>query len=243
LTLPIAYVPDSTGDGQAFVGVYGGGGQAATIVRDCSGNQLSTASSFGDVSGQVAYVAPLGKHSHTVVGARLGYSRADIWSTDELRDSALAGGTVPPTRLFEYGYFNPYVAWESRYVGLGLGALIGQVPSSLGEEGDKDPVPFSFHVRLGELNTIYLRAGLMENTPLASGGGLLDLGAGYRISEGLHMFTGISVGFYEQTGFLQQARVKLGHRVNLDLSGRAGSVDGIFEYGLSAGLLIRVSGK
>jgi hypothetical protein len=109
--LPVAYVPESSQESQVVLGVYGGGGQAATIISDCGGYRFSDASSFGDVAAQAAYVTPLAEHSHMVVGTRSGYSRVDIWSESELRDSVVAGGSLPPTRPYKYGYFNPHVSW------------------------------------------------------------------------------------------------------------------------------------
>jgi hypothetical protein len=238
LSLPVAYLPDSTDQTQVVVGAYGGGGQAATIIRDCVGNPISSsANGFGEVSGVAAVVVPLAERSNLVVTAKAGYIGVN-W-----RLVATPSGSSSPRLNLNYSYFNPSVAWESRYVGLGIGAIFGDIPVSLDFAGYDDVIPISGHLRFGQIDKVYFNFSVMENIPLASGGGLVDVGLGYTVSRRLQMYSAFTAGFYEQPGFLQQARIRLGHRAYLDLAGRAGGADGIFEYGLSAGLMFRLGGE
>lgn len=97
-------------------------------------------------------------------------------------------------------------------------------------------------VRLGDADRLYVTAGLLGSTPMATGGGLVDLGVGMKFSS-TRIWAGYGAGPYEGA-----AQVKvIQHREPFMLS-FAGQVNPLQlgaegEYGISFGIGYRLPGK
>jgi hypothetical protein len=214
LSLPIGYYPTPTDSTKLYLGVHGGAGQVVAVIRDCSGDPLSSVSQgYVDASGS-AYL-PVSR-SPLVLGFRGGF-----WH-----------GTG--TRL-DYSWGNPCLGLETRPVGLGVGYVFGNVPWG-GLDDRDDPVRFSAHLRFGNPRKFHFSANVAEMSPLLSGGGLVDAGFGYPIGSRLLMFSAVTAGFYDQPGFAQHARFQLSPQLDLEAAVRLGEADSKFEGSFSAGL-------
>ena len=240
LALPIGYYPESTDSTDLLVGVHGGAGQVMTVLRDCDGNALHTeASSFKDVSGS-AYLPVYGKGRDVLVlGLRGGH-----WTSNAgfaMRTSTGAGsstyGRTLDTQL-SFSYINPNLSLETKLIGLGFGYMFGDAMSDFAP--DAKPIRYSGHVRLGSIRGGYLIASYAEATPLISGGGPLILGVGYPLGRTLRGLSGVSGGFYDRPGFLQQLRFRLDKYLDMDITFRAGFPGGEFEGAVSAGLVFNL---
>jgi hypothetical protein len=242
LSLPVGYIPETTDTADVMIGVHGGAGQVTSIIRDCSGNPVSTTQNgYVDVNGSAYYTRRIGDDVRLSLGASGGYWESDMLFASDVRYSVSGGVNDSARQTYSFSYVIPSIAIESKYVGAGVGIVLGDVPAEIGHRPEEDDyIPFSAHLRLGNYHKIYFMASLMENTPLISGGSLFDAGMGYHIGRSLHMYSGLSVGFYDQPGFIQQARIRLSQNLSLDVAGRFGIADDIVEGGLSAGLVYRI---
>ncbi len=219
LTLPLGYVPEATDTTDVYLGVHGGAGNVVTVLRDCNNNAISSVSQeFTDVSGSVTAPIP---GSPFVFGLSGG-----AW---------FASGTD-----FHYTWINPHVSLETRMVGVGLGYVGGDVPLDFGNYSDPDPVRFSGHLRLGNPRTFYLRLSMAEQSPLISGGGILDAGVGFPVGSRVDLYSALTVGFYDQPGFAQHARFRLSRTLDALATARVGEADNKFEGSAALGLLIAV---
>lgn len=240
LILPFGYYTDSTDTADMALGIHGGTGRVASVLRSCEGEALhSEASTFKDASGSAEIAVPPGMHSPLRVGVRAGYWESMAGFAIREWDSNREYSRSPETKV-NFSYVNPNVSIETPYWGLGAGYVFGDVSSSFddyGPESNSHNIRLSMHLRLGNIDQGYLAVSYAENTPLISGGGPFDLGFGYRVHRSVYLFTGMSAGFYDGVGFLQQARVGLMRRLSLDVAMRLGGAGGAFEPAISAGLV------
>ncbi len=241
LVLPVGYYPDSGDSSDVAIGLYGGHGQVASVLRDCSGKVLqSEASKFTDVSG--AFYVPVHRNPNSVItfGLKGGYWNAPR-AGFAFRDINGDYGRTADSSI-SYSYINPNICLEFRTVGIGIGYLDG-VDRFAFENYQSlydDKIPVSGHLRFGYLDNYYFLISLQENLPLASGGGYFDIGIGYGEYESLKSFTGLSFGFYERPGFIQQFRFKTKSHFDFDLSIRLGKGGGKTENAISAGVLFKL---
>jgi hypothetical protein len=163
----------------------------------------------------------------TALGMRYGYLESEA-------QRAVFGIEGSYQERVTYNYFNPYIALESRYFGIGVGYMGGDVPASFGEYSDA--MPASAHIRFGNYEKANFLVSLNENLPLASGGGYFNMGIDYPAGRWGTLFTGLSAGFHDGPGFVQKITILVADRFNLDLSARLGSADSNFEGGFAAGL-------
>ena len=103
-----------------------------------------------------------------------------------------------------------------------------------------ETIPMSAHLRFGNFEKANFQVSLNEDLPLASGAGYFKLGLGYHAGSRVLLFTGLSLGFYEDVGLVQQVVVPLSDRFDLDLSTRLGSTDGKFAGGFALGLRLHI---
>ena len=103
-----------------------------------------------------------------------------------------------------------------------------------------DAIPLSSHLRFGKYDKLNFQISLNEDLPLASGAGYFKIGISYPAGSRARLFTGLSSGFYESLGFVQQLVLPLSDRFDLDLSTRLGSADGHFEGGFALGLRLHM---
>lgn len=245
LVLPIGYYPGNPDSTDLVVGVHGGYGQVASVIRGCEGEVLhSEASSFSDVSYFAYMTVPPGRRSAIVLGVRGGY-----WGSRAGFARRLSKGVYgrSPERQINFSYVNPNLNIETKYVGMGIGYVFGEVPTRFKNFDD----PFfvgpgldktyrvSGHVRLGNVEKGYLAVSIAENTPLVSGGGIYEVGVGYRVGRSVYLFSGLAGGFYNGCGFIQEGRFKLNSRLCLDVALRLGGSGGVSENAISGGIIYR----
>ena len=148
---------------------------------------------------------------------------------------------------YEYSYWNPHVAFESPYVGVGIGYLsedpvlgfgewdLGWFEANYYSLGGTGP-PISAHLRLGNYARAHFLATYNENLPMVSGGGNITLGVGYPAGYRVGLFTGVTAAPYDRPGLLQKLSWRMSERFDLDFNGRIGVAGGLFEGSLSLGL-------
>lgn len=245
LVLPVGYYPDSGDSSDINIGIYGGHGQVASVIRDCAGNTLhSESSEFSDVSGVVYYPVSRNRHSVITIGLKGGYWSAPKAGFATRNINGNYGRTIETS--ISYSYINPNISFELKKIGFGIGYLNGLQGFTFDDfryGDDIDEIPFTGHVRLGKLNNYYFLFSLQENLPLASGGGYMNIGLGYGKSESVKAFTGLSFGFYESAGFVYQVRFKTKSSFDFDFSLRLGSAGGKSETAISVGVLFKIGGK
>lgn len=248
LVLPVGYYPENPDSTIFIIGVHGGYGQGASVIRDCSGRALhAEGSSYFDVSGSAYITVPPGSRSPFLMGLRGGY-----WKSKAAYATSHSSGY--PEYIYTYGrspeytisfsYFNPSINYETRYIGMGIGYMSANIPFLFEDLLDRecerpDDIPISAHLRLGNLDKLHFATSFAENTPLISGGSFIDIGVGYPSGHYTRMFSGLSVGFYDQIGFVQQIRFKLNRTLDTDITVRLGEAGGVFEGSLSSGLTYR----
>ncbi len=242
LVLPIGYYYENSDSTDLVVGLHGGKGQVATVLRGCDGGVISSEGhKFSDVSGSAYISIPPGSQSPLILGIRGG-----SWETKvQLIDYYTAEKYQKKVRLT---YFNPNINIETKYFGFGFGQFSGNFKYKFDDYdyihdfgvNNSDNVKFSGHLRFGNVERFYIAISYAENTPLISGGGLLDLGLGYKIGKSVYMFTGLGAGFYDASGFAQQIRFKPSRNLALDFAFRLGSSAGISESGVSGGVIYQL---
>jgi hypothetical protein len=230
MVMPVGVRIDGEHDSELTLEGHAGTGQVISVVRDCSGRPIAShQNTYSDFAGAFQYSHRTGDGDFLVVGIRGGRLTSNYQP---------ASGHFPyvifPEYEYEYTYWNPYLAWEGPYMGVGVGYL-SEAPSL--DFGDiQSSTPLSAHLRVGNYAKAHFLATYNENLPLASGGGYINLGVGYPAGDRLQMFTGFSGTPYDRIGLVQKISWRLSESFDLDLDGRAGNADGYFEGGLSLGL-------
>lgn len=244
LVMPIGYYPDNPDSTSLAIGVHGGVGQIASVLRGCDGEALhSESSSYDDASLSANFAIPSSGNSSYVLGLKVGR-----WTAPNAgfatRNSPGGGYGRSAERRISFSYVNPSISIETENRGFGLGYIFGDVPSSFSDykysSGSK--VRFSGHFRLGNLNEGYFAMSLAENSPLVSGGGLFDIGGGYSFGRRVRMFSGVSFMFYNQPGLLQQGKIRINRNLDVDLAFRLGQAGGTPETSASFGLVFKLGG-
>ncbi|MEZ4652856.1 MAG: hypothetical protein R3E12_04420 [Candidatus Eisenbacteria bacterium] len=242
LVLPLGFQPTVTDSSTYAVGAFGGTGEAVAVLRGCSGEVLDSQTvAFREGSVSIAATQHHGRGSRTVVGVRGG-----VLTVPQAPVPDKSSRSLDETRRETFSYGNPYVSAEQPSFGIGIGLMINPTPANVRELGGPDPlkgggsstkVPISGHLRFGPSDRAYLMLSLAENTPLYTAG-LWNVGLGYQAGRYAHLFTGLSAGFYDQKGFLQQAAIRLpGQPIELQGSMRFGGSTGKSEVAGSMGLV------
>ena len=265
LVLPFGYYTQSPDTADAAIGIHAGYGSVATVIRDCEGHALhSESSTFQDVSGSAYAIIRRWNNTTCIAGLRGGYWESDAIFATEFPEDVLGYETsYGATRPYHvsYSYINPNLSLEFKNVGIGLGLMMGRIPASFSDHQpvpapgqtpeemesnmvlmsqEKDDIPVSAHIRFGSIDGRHFLASFAENLPLASGGGYFDVGLGYPVGKTVRMFTGLSAAFYNQPGFLQQARFRISKGFDGELAVRFGQAGGELEASLSGGLIYRI---
>jgi hypothetical protein len=242
---------DSSRTSPLLVEVAGGGGQFAIVSRGCNGEVLQiTRNQLRSGALVVEHRLP----EDFVIGVRAGNVQTTLNTSTETHGPAPTDAVPEPTRFYANRYLNPYVGYEGRVVGLGVGVMMADQPfdanPSLGIVEDPLQVVHSrnlfrekfttWHVRLGgDRHRLTLR--WMEDVPLESEGHFsADLG--FRPSRQLE--TGIFVGLagpYDGTMFGLRGRVWLTPGAALQIkASTAGGETG--EYGVYGSITARLPG-
>lgn len=237
-TLPMGYYYENSDSTDVVLGFHGGKGQVATVIRGCDGGVIdSEGSKFTETCGSAYLSVPPGVRSPLIIGIRGGK-----WESNAR--FANRSSTIKNEKKIRLDYYNPNISIETKYYGFGIGYISGNIKHELSNyrsnDDNSDKVKISWHCRFGNVEKGYLAFSYAENTPLISGGGLFDIGVGYKVSKSIHMFTGLGAGFYDGTGFLQQIRVKPTSNLSLDFACRLGSSAGKSESAFSGGIVYQV---
>lgn len=240
MVMPMGVRVDPEHPNEFSMSVHGGTGQLVSVLRDCDGNVTSSEESkFEEVAGSMQVSHQLGSGQILTLGIRSGKLESQgrfPTSSYSYESGSMEYGSYE--RTINYRYFNPYIALEGRKVGIGIGHLGGDYSTKFGDYDDNLPV--SAHFRLGNYQRSNFQISLNEDLPLASGTGLFKMGIGYPAGARMQMFTGLSAGFYEDLGLVQQVYAPLSDRFDLDFSTRLGSTDGKFQGGVALGLRYHV---
>ena len=182
LTLPVVVeVPTSPDSGRGGAGdtritLVGGLGRYAIIDRGCEGQVLRThPTSFRDAGGEIEHRLSNG----LAAGVRGGMLHQRTVSRFMVTDQSVypyRESLAVVVSESDNAYVNPFVAIEGQRVGLGVGQIWARRTLPVLDSRQE----MSFHLRIGNPNRMYFKASYMENSPLYSGGGYVDLGFGGR---------------------------------------------------------------
>jgi hypothetical protein len=239
LTMPIGYYKGDPDSADVAIAMHGGFGQAAYTSYSCSGELTELGSArFRDVSGTAYTAIPPRRNSPWALSVTAG-----TWEAYTGFPRAVFPDTT--TYVPTYTYVIPILSYESRRIGFGLGPVFGDLPSDFGDykkpraEPLTDRIRIAGHLRFGNPDRLCVSMRLMENAPLASGGGFFDIGIGAPLDrkDRIRTYWALSAGLYDKAGFLQQTRFRLAPNWDVDFAGRIGGAEGITEYGISGGLV------
>ena len=209
----------------------GGAGSYAYVSRGCAGEVLNKQKipyADGGFSIDHKFKFPLR------IGFRGGYIREHSRTSWEQ-----AYSTDERTNNF---YFNPDMALDWKYFGIGAGFFSSQKDLYWRDIGPARNFP-SGHIRIGSPR-FYFLAHLMESVPLYSGGGYLNLGLGGKVSRKVSYWLGLGIiGPYDTEGFLVKTDFEFAKNWQLNLAGRWGGSQGISENAVSLGLSYRIITK
>jgi len=199
-------------------------GTYADVQRNCSGDVLGvTERRLREMGGAVDMGLPHGFH----LGTRASHL------------SGVASGDGPPA---ECTVWNPYASFERGFVGLGVGYVARA--GGLSELNDFELPPVSAHLRLGPPDQSYVSSSLVENLPLYTGGGMLDIGLGFRPHPNLDLWLGGAGGEpYDKFGALLKAQYRPDRHFAVDVHGRLGSSEGARENAIGVGISYTLSAR
>ena len=206
--------------------VAGGIGSYAVITRDCSGNAISIdQEQFKDIGAELNHQfrpgASTGASFH--VGVRGGYLEDHREFRENYVDEPTSG---------QY-YVNPYAAIEGGVVGFGAGMLFSN-KQLYNPEKDRFPTG---HLRIGRLSKIYFSTEVLENLPLYSGGGFVNVGLGSQALPKFGWWFGLSAGGpYDSGGFLAKLNIRPTSNWQIDANLRFGFAEGASEAGIGMGI-------
>ena len=244
---------DSSRTNPLLVEVAGGGGQFAIVSRGCEGQVLRV------THNQLRSGALVVEHrlpEDFVIGVRAGSVQTTLNTSTEvnIRAPGLLYRDTPLAARYPNRYVNPYVGYEGRRVGLGVGVMMADQPFDADQSlvTLEDPLQvvdarnlfreksITWHVRLGgDRRRLTLR--WMEDVPLESEGHFsVDLG----LRSSRQLETGIFVGFagpYDGAMFGLRGRVWLTPGAALQIkASTAGGENG--EYGVYGSVMARLPG-
>lgn len=211
----------------------GGAGSYAYVSRGCAGEVLNKQKipyADGGFSIDHKFKFPLR------IGFRGGFVREHSRSSWEQAYSPDGGGTN--------FYFNPDLALDWKYFGIGTGFFSAQKDLYWRDIGIGHARKFpSGHIRVGNTR-FYFSAHLMESVPLYSGGGYLNSGIGGKVSRNVSYWLGWGItGPYDANGFLIKTDFEFKKNWQINLAGRLGRSQGISENAVSLGLSYRIITK
>jgi hypothetical protein len=207
--------------------VMGNYGQYAKISRGCEGNVISKEKiPFNEFSVSLAHkpnsIFKLGVNGSYIFSEQQGWHQ----------------------NIYKYHSYNvsivqPYIALESKYVGLTAGYLFASDFLPRWEYGELKKSPTG-HYWLGKRNGVRLDVSFLHKVPYSNG--YYRLGLGGIGNQNTRLWMGISHLPYEGLGFTSELDKLLGDKFSLNTSVRLGSSEGIFEGTFGLGLTYRLHG-
>jgi hypothetical protein len=217
--------------------IAGGLGSYAYITRGCEGEVLTKEEiPFKDAGFSFDHKF----RSPVKIGLRGGY----IWDNRDRATEYIDWiDTLIIVENSDNFYLNPDLSFEGRWFGIGAGPFFAQKTLYGREGGEWGKSLPSWHIRIGSKKG-YFSMNMLENIPLYSGGGYLNLGVGGSASPNFSYWIGLgSSGPYDNVGFIAKTDIRLKSNLYLDLAGRLGTSEGVSESAISAGLNYRVFGR
>ena len=198
--------------------IAAGAGSYAEVSRGCSGEVLSAYQRHHrDVGFGVGHQFP----GQTEVGVRATVLR---------RMQGYADGSV---------LWNPYWSVEGRSAGFGLGYVSNTDPPNVDEF---HIWPVSGHLRIGSPDRFSFSVHALEDVPIASGGGAVRAGFGFRPGRAVGLWLGASSPApYDKPGLLLKSTVRVNSMLDLNATGRLGSSEGQSENAGALGLTVRLT--
>ncbi len=214
--------------------IWGSAGQYALIDRGCSGEILREKGiGFGEMGLKLSQ-----ENKKTEVGI-LAHLTSDQKEVEEERHDPNYGYYSVYSYPRQFGFaLNPFVEIRGHYVGVGFGFLASG--SQLAKLIDEKGVHFmpSFHLRFGNLQSLYLDASLFQH-PWLYAGNYLRIGLGSKKSSTFHPWFGVGFGPADKPGFIARGTFSLGNRTNLQAILRLGESTGILEPAVGLGVTYR----
>lgn len=214
---------------QISIKIGAGAGSYAYVTRGCEGQVLREQDvPFKDLG----FSVDCQLKSPVQVGLKAG----KIW--DEYKYAVYTDGTGFEERA--NAYLNPNASLDGGWLGIGGGYFFAK--RDLPKRGDRGWARrlASWHLRIGRPR-FYFSIQMLENVPLYSGGGYFNLGLGGVAGRQIRYWVGWGMsGPYDGTGFVAKSNLRLKRNWYLDLTGRVGASEGIFERAISAGLNYRL---
>ena len=208
-------MPGDSSSTSLTIGV--GAGSYAAITRGCDGSTITRRQEyFRDVGAAVEHKTS-GPLSFGVRSAVL--RRMPGYDTDAV-------------------LVNPYVAIDKRYFGIGVGFISGV---DRDDEEDYDIWPVSGHLRVGsQRGPLRFSIHALEDVPLASGGGAIRLGFGFRPVRALDAWVGLGTPIpYDHAGLVVKTDIHIHRRLDLNFAGRLGGSEGLDENAAALGITYR----
>ncbi|MCP4570069.1 MAG: hypothetical protein GY841_21010 [FCB group bacterium] len=225
LILPVGYYQGNEDSSKVHLGLAGGTGQYATVLRSCGEVTSKETMTYKDVAAGVEYRPDF--NEPIVFGLRAGHL------------STQTQYNVHSGSRLDNGYINPYFSIEGKYVGFGAGWLrnIGPVLDEslldLNTDFRKSTDVPSGHLRLGKRSGTYFIVSFFEGMPIVSEYGYLMTGVGYGGSSKWDFVGGLSAGFYDGAGIFMSLNRKTSQHGWPGIAVRLGSSEGEFEGGMS----------
>lgn len=232
---------DSSRTDQLRVEVAGGGGQFALVDRGCNGRVLRVTRNQM-LSGALVVEHRLPKDF--VIGVRAGSVRTTLHPSTQVytgpptctyRDTTL-------TSRYSNPYVNPYVGYEGRRVGLGIGVMRADHPFLLATHSSEE-MHTTFHVRMSD-NWSQLTLRWMEDVPLESEGHL-SADFGFRPTRKFEVgafaglvgpYDGLMLGLRGRMWFTPEAALQI------KASAAGNGEYGVYEYGVYGSATARLPG-
>lgn len=138
------------------------------------------------------------------------------------------------TKSYTNSYINPNISFEGKRFGVGIGPFFSEKYLPYREDRNWIKNSVSWHLRFGKPK-LYFSIHMLENVPLYSGGGYINLGLGMAAGRKTNYWFGLGTsGPYDVTGLVAKANFNLKENWYLDLAGRLSLSEQ--EYGISIGL-------
>jgi hypothetical protein len=215
---------------KTWIDFLAGFGSFTQVIRDCSGNVIHHDDyPFFDGAISVRHTFGYGAITGKIGGftAQKSTHNLDSLSSRNLNYSSVYGGVA--------------LGLNTPFLGLDLGILYFNNIHSyymLIEDSHFQPMG---RLRLGFEDAWYFSVSIMDNDPLFSGGGMFDMGLGFRIAQSeSSIWFGLGGGPYADTQFILKTEiVPKEWKTKLLFSGNIGfGDDGSTEYGVSLGARI-----